>query len=207
MGARGRHGWPIQSVVRAAVGLLACCAVALAATACSATGSTRPGQRTFTLLPAARPAPAGWLRAALPGGRAVLAYPASMHPVTTDAGTVSAAEISRTGQYLLYLNVTPRQGTESLRNWVEFRLYHQREEETHAVRELAAQTGVRFLGGTGACVTDAYVTKIEAHHFTEIACFVRGHTSATVIVAAAPTADWASAAPVLRRAVSGYVVH
>lgn len=136
----------------------------------------------------------------------MLAYPASMHLVSGDAGTVSAARISSSGLYLLYLNVTPRQGAENLRNWVEFRLDHQREEETPAVRELAAQTGVRFLGGTGSCVTDAYVTKVHSNHYTEIACFVRGRTSATVIVAAAPTADWASAAPVLRRAVAGYVV-
>ena len=193
-------------MVRAVAGALACCAVVLAATACSTTGSARPGQRNSALELAARPAPPGWLRATLPGGTAVLAYPASMHAVRGDAGTVSAARISRTGQYLLYLNVTPRQGKENLRNWVEFRLDHQREEESHAVRELAAQTGVRFLGGTGSCVTDAYVTKIDAHHFTEIACFVRGRTSATVIVAAAPTADWANAGPVLRSAVAGYVV-
>lgn len=202
---RGRHGWPIQSVVRAVVGTLACCAVAGVA-ACGATGSARPGQHKSATLLAARPAPATWRRAALPGGGAVLAYPASMHLVGGDAGTVSAARMSSSGQYLLYLNVTPRQGTESLRNWVEFRLDHQREEETPAVRELAAQTGVRFLGGTGTCVTDSYVTKVHSHHFTEIACFVRGRTSATVLVAAAPTADWASAAPVLRLAVAGYVV-
>lgn len=136
----------------------------------------------------------------------MLAYPGSMHRVSSDAGALSAARISASGQYLLYLNVTPRQGAESLRDWVEFRLDHQREEETAAVRELAAQTGVRFIGGTGTCVTDAYVTRVDAHHFTEIACFVRGLTSATVIVAAAPTVGWASAAPVLRRAVAGYVV-
>lgn len=137
---------------------------------------------------------------------AVLAYPRSMHLVSGDAGTVSAARLGPSGQYLLYLNVTPRQGAENLRNWIGFRLDHQREEETNAVRALAEQTGVRFLGGTGTCVTDAYVTKVDSHHFTEIACFVKGRTSATVIVAAAPTADWASSAPLLRRAVAGYLV-
>lgn len=142
----------------------------------------------------------------MPGGGAVLAYPPSMRLVAGDTGTVTAARISPSGQYLLYLNVTPRQGPENLRDWVEFRLDHQREEETPAVRELSAQTGVRFLGGTGTCVTDTYVTKVHSNHYTEIACFVRGRTSATVIVAAAPTAGWASSAGVLRRAVAGYVV-
>lgn len=197
---------PVKSVVRAVVGALACCAVAVVAAACSATGSAGPDQLKSALRQAARPAPADWLRATLPGGAAVLAYPGSMHLVKADAGAVSAASISSSGRYLLYLNVTPRQGSETLRTWVKFRLAHQREEETPAVRVLAAQTGVRFLGGTGSCVTDAYVTKVDSHHFTEIACFVRGSTSATVIVAAAPTADWASAAPLLRRAVAGYVV-
>ena len=204
MSARGRRGWPIKSVVRAATSVLACGAVAGVATACGAAGSSRPDQHVSLL--AARPAPAGWHKVTLPGGGAVLAYPGSMHLVTADAGAVSAARTSSSGRYLLYLNVTPRQGGESLRDWVEFRLDHQREEETPAVRELAAQAAVRFLGGTGTCVTDAYVTKVDAHHFTEIACFVRGRTSATVIVAAAPTADWASAAPVLLRALAGYVV-
>lgn len=142
----------------------------------------------------------------MPGGGAVLAYPPSMRLVQGDTGTVSAAQVGPAGQYLLYLNVTPRQGTENLRNWVRSRLDHQRDEETPAVRELSAQTGVRFRGGTGTCVTDAYVTKVHSNHFTEIACFVRGRTSATVIVAAAPTADWARGAGVLRRAIAGYVV-
>ncbi len=182
------------------------CAAVLAVTACSHPPSSSTGKvHTMTALRAARP-PAGWHRATLPGGGAVLAYPRSMQLVSGDAGTLSAARISGSGQYLLYLNVTPSQGHENLHNWVGFRLDQQRDEETPNVHELASQTGVRFFGGTGTCVTDSYVTKLDAHHFTEIACFVQGRTSATVIVAAAPTANWASAAGVLRRAIAGYQV-
>jgi hypothetical protein len=129
-----------------------------------------------------------------------------MHQVKGDPGTISAARFSASGKYLLYLNVTPRQGGETLRNWPDFRIDHQRDEDTSAVREVSEQSGVRFLGGTGTCVTDAYVTKVDSNHYTEIACFVRGRTGATVIVAAAPTADWASSASALRRAIDGYLV-
>ena len=73
-------------------------------------------------------------------------------------------------------------------------------------RQLAVSHGVRFLGGTGTCVVDAYITKVKAHHFTELACFVQGKTSSSVIIAAAPTASWATASGVLMRAVAAYQV-
>jgi hypothetical protein len=192
--------------IRHTVIALAGCAVAVGAAACSTSSSPATGSGKGAPVLAAKQAPATWHRATLPGGGAVLAFPPSMHLVTGDAGTVSAARLSVSGKYLLYLNVTPRQGNETLRDWAGFRIDHQRDENTPAVRKLSEQSGVRFLGGTGTCVTDAYVTKVDSNHYTEIACFVRGQTSATVIVAAAPTADWASAAGVLRRAIAGYLV-
>lgn len=203
-GVRARR--TVRFATCAVTGVL-CLAVALAAAGCTHPASSSAGRPHQAMALHARPAPAGWQRATLPGGGAVLAFPPSMHLVHGDAGTVSAAKISASGRYLLYLNVTPKQGNETLSGWAAFRLNHQRDEETPDVHELAEQTGVRFLGGTGSCVTDSYVTKVGANHYTEIACFVRGRTSATVIVAAAPTADWASAAAVLRRAVAGYQVH
>ncbi|HXP19294.1 MAG TPA: hypothetical protein VN840_06580 [Streptosporangiaceae bacterium] len=186
---------------RTAAVLVGCAAVLTAAACSSASGPAKQAA-----VPGARPAPATWHRATLPGGGTVLAYPPSMHLVHGDSGTVTAAEFGAAGRYLLYLNVTPKQGAESLRGWAAFRVDHQREDDASAVHEVSAETGVRFLGGTGSCVTDAYVTRVGAHHFTEIACFVRGRTSATVIVAAAPTADWATAAGTLRRAIAGYLV-
>ncbi len=188
------------------LGLLACVAIVVALAACGGTSTAQSARPRSASALIGRPAPANWLRVRLPGGGAVLAYPPSMRLLSGDRGTVSAASFSPSGRYLLYLNVTPKQGSESLGNFVEFRLDHQREEETTAVRELSEQTGVRFLGGTGTCVTDAYVTKVGANHFTEIACFVRGRTAATVIVAAAPSATWASAAGVLRRAIAAFTI-
>lgn len=129
-----------------------------------------------------------------------------MHLVRGDAGTVTAASLSPSGAYLLYLNVTPRQGAESLRDWPSFRVGHQRDEDASHVTLLAVRRGVHFIGGTGTCVIDAYVTRVRANHYTELACFVRGRTSATVIVAASPTASWPSASGLLDRAVSAYQV-
>jgi hypothetical protein len=153
---------------------------------------------------AARSAPAGWHHTVLAGGQAVLAYPPAMHLVTGDRGTVTAAQISRSGRYLLYLNATPRQGAESLRNWPHFRVNHLLDEDASAARLLAASRGLRFTGATGSCVLDTYVTKIKANHYTELACLVQGHRSASVIVAAAPAATWSRAAAVLTRAVDAY---
>ena len=70
----------------------------------------------------------------------------------------------------------------------------------------AAAEGVQFRGGIGSCVIDDYRTRIGGHHYQEIACLVQGHTSASVIVAAAPAAGWARARPLLLRAVAAYLV-
>ena len=151
-------------------------------------------------------APAGWHYLFLPGGGAVLAFPPSMHRVQGDHGTVSVAEFGASGSYLLYLNATPKQGHETLRDWPQFRINHVAYEEHTTPRMLAASQGVPFLGGTGTCVIDTYVTKVKSNHYTEVACYVQGKTSASVIIGAAPTADWARASGPLKRAVAAYRV-
>jgi hypothetical protein len=136
----------------------------------------------------------------------MLAYPPAMHLVQSDRGTVSAAQFTASGSYVMYLNATPKQSSETLRNWPEFRIEHLKEESAVKARLIAASHGVRFLGGTGTCVIDKYVTKINSNHFTELACFVQGPNTSSVIIAAAPTANWVSASPVLMRAVAAYQV-
>lgn len=189
---------PIAVMAIAAAGAVALAGCQAAAPAASAI----PPVRTLT----ARPAPVGWHLAALSGGGAVLAYPPAMHPVISDRGAVSAAQLATSGGYLMYLNATPKQGKESLRNWPAYRVDHLREDDASAVRLLAESRGVRFIGGTGTCVLDAYVTKAKSHHFTEVACLVQGRTSASVIVAAAPTTGWRAASGQLMRAVAAYQV-
>ncbi|MGH3305336.1 MAG: hypothetical protein ACRDOK_27460 [Streptosporangiaceae bacterium] len=156
------------------------------------------------LTPAA--APAAWRHLTLPDRTAVLAYPPSLRPVIGDTDAVSVAKRGPAGGYLLYLNATPRQGAESLRNWAAYRLRFLRADDAATARQDAAASGVRFRGGTGSCLLDDYVTKIGTHHYQEIACLVQGRIGASVIIAAAPAAQWAQAGPLLERAVAAYQV-
>ena len=165
----------------------------------------RPPERAFSPLhPAA--APAGWPYLALPNGTAVLSYPPSLHLLAGDTDAVSAARLSPGGAFQLYLNATPRQGAERQRHWAAFRLRLLRSDDAASAHQDAAAEGVKFRGGTGSCVIDDYVTRIGGHHYQEIACLVQGQTSASVIVAAAPAAQWARARPLLFRAVAAYLV-
>jgi len=144
-------------------------------------------------------APAGWRRAALRNG-AVLAYPAGWRRIKSDRGTVSAALLDAHGRFLAYLNLTPRQGRETLANWPAFRVAHNREEgEAHVVTQGAAR-GLRFRDGRGTCVRDAYATSSGAA-FVELACLVAGARAQSVIVAAAPPGQWEREGATLRRAV------
>ena len=168
--------------------------------------TTHPVQsRAFPpLTPAA--APATWRQLTLPDGTAVLSYPPSLRPVGGDKDALTVARLGPAGTYLLYLNSTPRQGTENSRNWAATRLRHLRADETTSAHQDAAVSGLAFLGGTGSCVLDDYVTEIGAHHYEEIACLVQGPSGASVIVAAAPAAQWTQAAPALEQAVAAYRV-
>jgi hypothetical protein len=119
---------------------------------------------------------------------------------------VSAARLSSGGAFQLYLNATPRQGNERLAHWAAFRLHLLRSDDAASASLVDAAQGIKFRGGTGSCVMDRYVTRIGGHHFQEIACLVQGHASASVVVAAAPSAQWPTAQPVLLRAVAAYLV-
>jgi len=147
-----------------------------------------------------------WPHLTLPNGTAVLSYPPSLHPLAGDKDAVSAGRLGPGGAFQFYLNATPRQGAERLRRWSAFRLTLLRSDDAASAHEVGAAEDVKFRGGTGSCVIDAYVTRIGAHHYQEIACLVQGRTSASVIVAAAPSATWAQARPLLFRAVAAYLV-
>jgi hypothetical protein len=184
-----------------AIGLLA--AVAIAVVTLGLPGRS-PGRAFPDLVPAA--APAGWPHAALPNKTAVLSYPPGLRAIAGDKDAVSAARLGAGGSFQLYLNATPRQGSERLAHWATFRLRLLRSDDAASAHEIAAAAGIKFRGGTGSCVMDRYVTRIGGHHFQEIACLVQGRTSASVIVAAAPAAQWATAQPLLLRAVAAYLV-
>ena len=151
----------------------------------------------------ARPAPSGWRRVTLPGGAAVLSYPPSLSRMAGDKGSVSEG-LSRDGRVLVYLNVTPRQGDETLSGWARFRIGHLTDDDASSARLDGAARDMKFRGGPGSCVVDDYVTKERAHHYREIACFVRGTHASSVLVAAAPARDWARYAGLLEQAVDSY---
>ncbi len=160
----------------------------------SATGSLAP----FSGLSAQTP-PLDWPHARAASG-ATLPYPRGWRPLGGDRGTVSAATRDRTGGYVGYLNITPRQGEERQSNWVSFRAAHNRREGDRSVRVLAFARGVRVRAGTGACVEDSYTTSTGTRYI-ELACLIDGAHPA-VVLGAAPPARWASQAPLIARAIS-----
>jgi hypothetical protein len=150
------------------------------------------------------PPPQTWRRASLTGQSATLSYPRSLRPMHGDPGAVTVGSTSRSGAVLVYLNVTPRQGAETLRAWPSFRVDHLRKEGQTAVRVEAVSPPLDFRGGRGRCVIDNYTTKIHGNRYREIACYVQGARAASVLVAAAPDAAWQATAALLERVVSRY---
>jgi hypothetical protein len=144
------------------------------------------------------PAPAGWASVRLASG-ATLAYPSGWRQTRGDRGTASAALIDARGHYLGYLNLTPRQGSETLAGWTAFRLHHNAEEGDREVRALGSASGLSFRRGHGACLRDTYATSVA--RYEEIACLVLGAHAASVIVAAAPPARWSEQRGTLERAI------
>jgi hypothetical protein len=196
----------VSTARRGRLVLAAIAAIAIVITAVAFTGAGRPPRAGFPpLSPAA--APASWQHLTLPNQTAVLSYPPGLRPIAGDKDAMSAARLSPAGAFQLYLNATPRQGSENLAHWAAFRLHLLRSDDAASARQLGAAQGIKFRGGTGSCVIDRYITRIGGHHFQEIACLVQGHTSASVIVAAAPAATWAQARPLLLRVVAAYLVH
>jgi hypothetical protein len=187
---------------RAVLGAAVALAVVLGSVALSGgrTSPAKPGPRPFLWL---RPQqqPQGW-GVAVTGSGAALAYPPGWREIRTDAGTASAAPDRAGGALLGYLNATPRGGKETLANWSSFRVSHIAAEGARGVRLEAAGTGLAFPSGRGSCVIDSYST--TKARFREIACIVVGVRASTVVVAAAPVADWAQQVTVLERAVSSF---
>lgn len=110
---------------------------------------------------------------------------------------------SPSGRIVGYLNATPRQGSETLANWSDFRVDHNRDEGDRDVRLLGSASRIRFRSGAASCVLDSYSTS-AGRRYCEIACLVAGRTASTVIVAAAPPGRWAEEAPLLERAVTDF---
>jgi hypothetical protein len=175
--------------------------VALIIALANAGGSSpRRASGPFAWLHPASP-PAGWHVARAPDG-ATVAYPPGWSAIKTDPGTASVAHRAKGGLIDGYLNVTPRQGAETLSNWSRFRPRKNREEGARNVRLLAATSSAGFRSARGSCVIDTYATSLTSYE--EIACLVAGPGSGNVVVAAAPARLWQKRSAVLERAVSSF---
>lgn len=149
------------------------------------------------------PLPASWSSLRLPDSPAALPVPPGWHAAHGDPGTKTAELTGPSGEIFGYLNATPQQGEETLANWDEFRVDHNRDEEDHEVELLASASGLSFPSGKGSCVVDSYLTSSD-HPYREIACIVAGPSATTVIVAAAPPARWKAEQEDLRRAITSF---
>jgi hypothetical protein len=148
-----------------------------------------------------RPPPPGWKLAQLPTGAATFAYPRTWRPIRTDPGTASVALLGHGRSIRGYLNLTPRQGAETLANWPSFRIEHLGDESSTDVRLIASAHGLSFRSGHGTCVIDSYRTTRALYR--EIACLVAGAHTSSVIVGAAPSKTWAQQAETIERAIAG----
>jgi len=175
-------------------------ALLMALAGCGGSARARASGPFAWLKPAS--APSGWNVARTQTG-AMLTYPPRWTPLKTDRGTASVALLGDRERIDSYLNATPRQGTETLADWSDFRPKHNQGEGDRSVRLRAATTTARFRSGRGACVIDTYTT--SKAHYREIACLVSGPSSSAVVVAAAPAALWDQQAATLQRAVSSFV--
>lgn len=147
-----------------------------------------------------QPPPPGWKLARLPSGAATFAYPRTWRPIRTDSGTASVALLGHMRSIRGYLNLTPRQGAETLANWPSFRIEHLGDEGSTDVRLIASAHSLSFRSGHGTCVIDSYRT--SRARYREIACLVAGARTSSVIVGAVPSKTWAQQAKTLERAIA-----
>jgi hypothetical protein len=194
---------PGGSVAAAALTALSLALFGCASGQSAATGGGQPRSVGFGWFHPG-PAPGAWQRASLTGQLATLSYPGSLRPEHGDAGTVTVGSTARSGQVLVYLNVTPRQGDETLANWTGFRLEHLREDGQYQVHLDGVSPALRFRGGPGRCVIDSYTTRFHNNHYDEIACIVRGAHATSVLVAATSAAAWQASHGLLEKVVSSY---
>jgi hypothetical protein len=187
---------------------LAVLAIAVAASGCDSSSSpignarapSQPdGAGGFAWLHSAA-APRGWHAVRIPSA-AVLAYPPGWRILAGDRGTATAALLDEHRGFVGYLNLTPREGAETLKNWRSFRVSHNADEGDRNLRTLAAASGLRLGRGRGACVRDSYTTARGAR-FVELACLVAGPIADSVIVGAAPPWAWVRMSRVIERAIS-----
>jgi hypothetical protein len=195
-----------------AISRLAACSLAVLFAAAAGCGTTKPAGNSQTATAAkgqpaptfawlhAAPPPSGWQTARITMG-AAFSYPPAWTRIHGDAGTASVALLNSDHQFVGYLNLTPRQGDETLANWTHFRVAHNADEGDRAVTTQAATTNRGFRGGHISCVQDSYVTATGAR-YVELACLIAGQSGKVVVVGASPPQSWPKVAPLIQQAIS-----
>jgi hypothetical protein len=130
-----------------------------------------------------------------------MSYPPGWRPIRGDPGTATVALFGARHRYLGYLNLTPRQGAETLANWGHFRVDHNADEGDRNVKTVAVALNRSFRDATGSCVEDTYVTAGD-ERYVELACLLRGRRTSVVIVGASPPDTWTRIEPLLQRAIT-----
>jgi hypothetical protein len=189
---------------RLALAIAAGLASAAALAACGSESKPVAGnaQAFAWLRPSATPR--SWHTSRVPDGAARMAFPLHWRSIRSDPGTVSAATRAESGAIRGYLNATPQQGAETLGSWSSFRVDHNGDEGDVNVKQIASATNLRFRHAHGSCVIDTYSSSTR-HRYREIACIVAGTSATTVVVGAAPPAQWAQQGPVIERAISSFI--
>ena len=190
-------GWAVQPASKARAAHTAKATTAHSGFASSATLGS------FGWLASTTP-PATWSRLTVPSGLGTLPSPPGFRTVGGDPGTLSVALRNSAGTYLGYLNVTPRQGPETLQDWAAFRLTHLRGDAAVSVHEDAMVQSVRTAAAMRSCVIDDYVTTVGHHQFHEVGCYVMKGSVGSVVVATTPSGDPAHVWTQLERAVAAY---
>jgi hypothetical protein len=201
--ARAGLGRLLVAAMATAVSLVSALAVAPPLASAASYTESSPESGSFSWLSPAV-APATWHRVTTQSGKAVLSYPPSFMPIAGDRGSASAAVETRTGKILAYLNVTPREGDEQLEGFGRFRVHLIGGDDDKDVHLDSSAGDLAFRGGTGSCVIDDYLTRVEDNHYKEIACFVVGQRASSVVVAAGTNADWTHFLPLLKKSVASF---
>ncbi len=197
---------PVAGASVSSRSVLASRTAADATTTTTSTTTTRAGLPSAFSWFTARPAPATFRLYRAVQGTAIVADPPRLKQLPSLAGSLAFAARGSHGAYYAFLNVTPQQGAENVDGWAAFRLAALRTNHAQRIHEEAAASNLAFNGGTGACVIDDYVTEPGNSPFHEIACFVVGPHTGSVIVVATPPAQWRSYATPLERVISSYRV-
>ncbi len=215
-------GAALVAATAAASVLAAAVAVAAPSGGLDRAGTGRPASTTTTTttittttsggLPSAfawfapGPAPANWHTYEAVTQTVIVADPPRLKPLGGSHGALSFAARGPHGVYFAFLNVTPQQGTENVTGWSAYRVGVLRAGGAQQIHVDASDDNLAFTGGTGACIIDDYVTRVGHSPFHEIACFVAGPHSGSVVVVAAPPTEWRSYAIPLERVISSYRV-